>query len=191
MNRRKAIGSLLVLVGAGTVTAGGFRLRQLSQTPDLSKLVKYRPLIVALAETIIPETDTPGAKAAGVDTFIINMITDCTPLKEQNRFIEGLENVADYAIRHYELKFEECTAAEQQAIADHFEKRDRPYKGILGKISRKLVGDGFFVIMKKHTVTGYCNSMLGATRGLAYEYVPGRYQGCIPLQPGQKCWATE
>lgn len=191
MNRRKAIGGLLLLVGAGTAAVSGVKFYQLRKTPDLSKLTKYQPLIAALAETIIPETDTPGARAAHADSFIIEMITECTPVREQNRFIEGLEDVTAYALQQYHRPFEKCTDAEQQAIAGYFEKRDRPFKGLAGKVSRRLLGDSFFVIMKKNTVKGYCNSMAGATRGLAYDYVPGAYTCCLTLQPGQKSWATQ
>ncbi|PSL43756.1 gluconate 2-dehydrogenase subunit 3-like protein [Chitinophaga niastensis] len=191
MNRRKAIGSILLLAGAGTAVISGFRFHQLYKTPDLRKLSEYRALIAALAETIIPETDTPGAKAAGVDAFIINMVMDCTSKKEQNKFIEGLDEVTAYTYRKYHRSFVDSSANEQQAVAAYFEKRDRPYKGIAGKVSHKLMGDSFFIILKKYTVMGYCTSQIGATRGLAYDYVPGKYIGCVTLQPGQKCWATD
>ena len=193
MNRRKAIGSLLLLSGAGAAAWAGIRFRNLYSTPSLEKLQHdaYRELITELAETIIPATDTPGAKAAGITPFIIRMVTDCTPKKEQNRFIEGLEEVDAYARNHYKRAFVRCTAEQQAAAAAHFEKRDRPYKGIAGKISHKVLGDSFFVIMKKYTVIGYCTSMEGATRGLAYDYVPGHYTGSVLLKPGQRAWATE
>ena len=191
MNRRKAIGSIFLLAGAGAAAITGIKLRTLYRTPDLKKLPSHLPLITELAETIIPATDTPGAKAANVGPFIITMIEDCTPKKEQNVFLNGLEDVEDYAHSKYGHSFVNCSQAHRDAIAEHFEKRDRPYKGIAGKVSHKFLGDSFFTIMKKYTVMGYCNSMPGATKGMAYDYVPGRYEGCVDLQPGQKCWATE
>lgn len=191
MNRRKALSSLLLLAGAGAATWSGIRLRNLYSTPDLEKLHAHAELITELAETIIPATETPGAKAAGVSPFIIRMIEDCTPKKEQNRFIMGLDEVESYARHHYNRSFVRCNIEQREAIADHFEKRDRPYKGIAGKITHKVMGDTFFVIMKKYTVIGYCTSMEGATRGLAYDYVPGHYVGSVRLKSGQKAWATE
>lgn len=191
MNRRKAIGSLFLLAGAGAATWSGIRLRNLYNTPDLGKLKAHAALISELAETIIPATDTPGAKAAGVSPFIIRMIEDCTPKKEQNRFMMGLDEVEAYASQHYGHSFVRCSIEQRDAIADHFERRDRPFKGIAGKISHKVMGDPFFVIMKKYTVIGYCTSMEGATRGLAFDYVPGHYAGAVRLKPGQKVWATE
>ncbi|UPK67112.1 gluconate 2-dehydrogenase subunit 3 family protein [Chitinophaga filiformis] len=191
MNRRKALGNIMLLAGAGAAAWSGIRLGKLYSTPNLGKLQAHAALITELAETIIPATDTPGAKAAGVTPFIIRMIRDCTPRKEQNRFLMGLDEVEDYAKRHYNHSFARCNIEQRLAIADHFERRDRPYKGITGKISHKVMGDPFFVIMKKYTVIGYCSSMEGATRGLVYDYVPGHYAGAVRLKPGQKAWATE
>jgi len=193
MNRRKAVGSLLLLAGAGFATWSGIRLRHLYSTPPLEKLKNgaYQDLITELAEVIIPATDTPGAKAAGITPFIIRMIEDCTPKKEQNAFIQGLEDLDGYARSRYKRAFILCSEQEKENVAAHFEKRDRPFKGIAGKISHKVLGDSFFIIMKKYTVIGYCTSMQGATRGLAYDYVPGHYAGSVSLRAGQKVWATE
>ena len=47
----------------------------------------------------------------------------------------------------------------------------------------------FFRILKDYTLTGYFLSEVGATRALAYEGVPGGYQGDLPLAPNQKAWA--
>jgi hypothetical protein len=191
MNRRKAIGSILLLAGAGAAIITGVKLRALYRTPDLKKLYTHKELITELAETIIPATDTPGAKAANVAPFIISMIEDCTPQKEQNKFLNGLEDVEEYAHAKYNRSFIDCSQQERNVIADYFEKRDRSYKGIAGKVSHKLLGDSFFTILKKYTVMGYCNSLEGVTKGLAYDYVPGRYEGSVTLRSGQKCWATE
>jgi glucoside 3-dehydrogenase (cytochrome c) hitch-hiker subunit len=47
----------------------------------------------------------------------------------------------------------------------------------------------FFKILKDYTLTGYFLSEIGVTRALAYEKIPGGFQGDLPLQPGQKAWA--
>jgi hypothetical protein len=191
MNRRKAISSLLLIAGAGAVTITGIKTGTLYKTPDLVWLQSQLPLIEELAETIIPETDTPGAKTAGVAPFIVTMIKDCAPKKAQNKFLNGLKEVEKRSYSTYQHSFINCTPDQRYTILDYFEERDRPLKGIAGKISFKLFGYSFFSILKKYTVMGYCNSMTGATMGLAYQQTPGRYQGCLPLQNGQKVWALE
>jgi hypothetical protein len=191
MNRRKALRNILLLTAASTSVIAVVKLMTPQKAPDLKKLRSHEDLITEMAETIIPATSTPGAKAANVTPFIIAMIEECTPPKQQIRFIEGLDEVNRYARKNFHHPFVSCTSAEKQQIVDHFEKRDRPYKAIAGKISKRLVGDSFFTIMKAYTVNGYCNSMLGSTRGMAYDHVPGKYEGCTTLTQGQRCWATQ
>lgn len=190
MNRRKAIRNIALITGAGAATAGGFGYFKFFAKPDLSRLEEDKALIDALAETIIPETDTPGAKAAGTGSFIILMLKECTPKTAQNRFLDGLHEVRSYTDSRYGKAFEVCSVAEREAIVAHFEKRDRPMAGTAGKISRRLIGDPFFVTLKRYTILGFCSSQQGATMAMAYDLIPGPYQGCVPLQPGQKCWST-
>jgi hypothetical protein len=47
-------------------------------------------LVAEIADTIIPTTDTPGAKAAGVEKFILRVVQDCYPENSQKTFAEGL-----------------------------------------------------------------------------------------------------
>ena len=47
----------------------------------------------------------------------------------------------------------------------------------------------FFKILKDYTLTGYFLSEIGATKALAYERVPGGFQGDLPLAANQKAWA--
>ena len=79
---------------------------------------------------------------------------------------------------------------DQEAALLYFEQKGQPYKGTAGKLEARLTGRSFFRILKDYTVEGYCTSAAGATKGLAYLYIPGSFHGCIPLQPGQKGWAT-
>jgi hypothetical protein len=44
-------------------------------------------------------------------------------------------------------------------------------------------------MMKGLTVTGYFTSEIGATQALEYLPIPGKFEACIPLKPGQKAWA--
>jgi hypothetical protein len=190
MNRRKAI-SLVALTGLGTTLAGGaYKWWTLFRTPDLAYLSQNRALLDALGEAIIPTTGSPGARAAGVTDFIIAMVGDCMPRKEQNTFIGGLRDLQSWCRNKYDKPFEQCSPADQNAVLSAFEKKGRPYPGRAGKIELRLTGRPFFEMLKSYTVEGYCTSRPGATQGLVYIPVPGAYQPCIPLQPGQKAWAT-
>src|SRR5688572_9749325 len=46
-------------------------------------------LLAEIADTILPETKTPGAKAAGVGPFIAMMVADTYDSREQDLFRDG------------------------------------------------------------------------------------------------------
>jgi hypothetical protein len=191
MNRRKAIGRI-VLIGGGTAAAySGYKWYDWNKRPDLAWLNQKKALISSLAEAIIPVTDSPGAAEAGVADYIIIMVKDCTPIKAQNKFIDGLKELEDHCASLYNKPFEQCSESEKNKVLQYFEQKDKPFKGIVGKAQNKFLGKTFFTTLREYTVSGYCSSELGATKGLAYLFIPGRYEGCMPLQPGQKTWATK
>ncbi len=190
MNRRKAL-LRISLTGVGiAAAAGGYKWYSIVKTPDLSYAGNNKELISALAETILPATDTPGAREAGVDDFILKMLGHCMGRKEQNTFIEGLKDVQSHCQSRYGRVYQHCTPEQQEETMAALEKNSQPPAGTVGKIRLRLLGRPFFTILKEYTVEGYCTSRPGATRGLSYVYIPGSFHGCIPLQPGQKSWAT-
>lgn len=190
MNRRKAIGCILAAGAAGAAVFSGYTWHDWHKTPDVAYLEGRRDAIAALAETIIPAGDTPGAIEAGAHDFIIKMIRDCTDPLNANKFIDGLKELDRYCRSKYDKAYEACSKDEQVSILQHFEQKGKSYGGVLGKIQNKYTGGSFFSILKDYTVRGYCTSEPGMTRGLAYVPVPGSYHGCIPLTPGQRSWAT-
>ena len=191
MKRRTAIGRILVIGAGGGLLFSGYKWYDWNKKPDLTFLSGQQDLLTALAETIIPATDTPGAKEAEVGSYILLIIRDCTETKVQNKFIDGLKDLKSYSLSKYDKEYQQCTASQQQQILRHFEEKGRPWGGIAGKIQTRYLGATFFSTLKSLTVEGYCTSQAGATRALNYLAVPGRFQGCMPMLPGQTTWATK
>ncbi|HEV3325950.1 MAG TPA: gluconate 2-dehydrogenase subunit 3 family protein [Puia sp.] len=190
MNRRKAIGRIALTGIGGALLLGSYKWYDWTRTPDINYAEQHKELITALAATIIPATDTPGAREAGVGDFIVTMIRDCTDRMSANKFIDGLKDLGHYCQSHFDKPYEQCSEPDKQAVLHYFEEKGTPYKGIVGKAQDAFLGRSFFATLKKYTVEGYCSSEIGAAKGLRYDYIPGSYHGCIPLQPGQKAWAT-
>lgn len=159
--------------------------------PNLSLLRQKKSLIAEIAELIIPRTDTPGAKDAKVEDFIIDMIEFCSDQKTQNNFISGLQELETRSVSEYDKPFISCNPSEKLAVLVYFEKNSLYQVNILNKIRNKLIGKPFIIKFKELTVEGYCTSYQGATKGLAYDYIPVTYEACIPLQPNQHSWATK
>jgi hypothetical protein len=128
--------------------------------------------VTLLVDMILPATDSPSASEARTHEFIDAALSACATGKQQETFRAGLAAlVAD--------GFDKANASERVALLQRRAAKDvaLPYD------------DSFFKILKDYTLTGYFHSEIGATRALAYERVPGGYQGDIPLAAQQKAWA--
>jgi len=159
MNRRGFIKSLIILGGGALATYYGNKYVKSNGTPDLAYLDQNHDIIADLSETIIPKTETPGAKEA--------------------------------LVHEYNLTFSKLNKNLQIEVLSHFRDEDLNFSGNLGKVKNKIMGKSFFLILKEYTCIGYCTSMLGVTKGLAYEAIPSRYVACSKYSSGQRSWATK
>jgi hypothetical protein len=126
----------------------------------------------ALVDVILPATDSPAASAADTHYFIDLAMPACASADAQKTFRTGLDLLVG-------KRFEHLKAQEQIALVKARATKDMalPYD------------QSFFKILKDYTLTGYFLSEVGATRALAYERVPGGFQGDLPLSANQKAWA--
>ncbi|MCZ4222996.1 gluconate 2-dehydrogenase subunit 3 family protein [Pedobacter rhodius] len=190
MNRRSYLKSLAI-IGVIASSFSGYKWYQLHQSVNPRDLLDKELLIAEIAEIIIPQTDTPGAKSANVHKYIMDVIINCTDVKVQNHFIRGLNDFEDYAISSYEKPFLKCSTKEKTSIVQHFADNANYKYAILNKINNKFLGENFFSKFRNLTIEGYCRSKSGATEGLCYDYIPGNYDACIPIKINQKSWATK
>lgn len=190
MKRRKAIGTILLAGTATTITLGGYEWYSLTKVPDKNYILSKKVLLAELAETILPATDTPGAKEAGAVEFMIPFLNECTDRKTLNRFIEGLKDLESYTLAQYGKEFIHCSDTEKNNILRYYELKSAPTHSLYEKVKNRFTGYPFFVILKKYAIQGYCISEKGATIGMRYIAVPGKNLPCIPLEPNQKSWAT-
>lgn len=183
MNRRQAVSTVAVIVG-GTVVGSnllltGCKPKETKTASPTDFSAEDIALLDEVAETIIPETNTPGAKAAKVGAFMKVMVTDCYDEKNQQVFAEGLA-----ALKAKD--FMALDAAKRKELLIALDKEQKDYA------TKKKPEDPphYFKLMKDLTVQGYFTSEVGATKALRYEPVPGKYEGCIPYNKGDKAWAT-
>jgi hypothetical protein len=124
----------------------------------------------ALVDLILPATDSPAASAADTHYFIDLAIPACATPAAQKTFLACLSALGGLANLAPAAQVAQLTARAQQDMPLPYEQ-------------------SFFKILKDYTLTGYFLSEVGATQALAYERVPGGYQGDLPLAPNQKAWA--
>jgi hypothetical protein len=191
MKRRKAIGRILVAGTATMASVGGYEWYSLAKNPDREYLVSKKNLIADIAETIIPATNTPGAREAGAIDYIMRFLTECTDTKNLNRFVDGLKDFEQYCHSKFNRDFSLCSQLEKEQVLSHFEAKSSQSHTLFEKVKDKYTGIPFFHTLKKYAVHGYCISEKGASIGMNYIAVPGKYLSCIPLEPNQKAWATK
>jgi len=146
-----------VLIGAGALRSAAAQVEvegRLVTGPGHGPKIEplgWKPLLFddhqartveALAEQIIPATDTPGAKEAGVAEYIDLILNDGPP-EPRNRFLEGLGRLDGLAIRKYRSPFVRCAAGEQVELL------------------RQIQETEFFRQLKKLTIEGYYTSEAG------------------------------
>jgi hypothetical protein len=122
---------------------------------------------------------------------MIPILTECTEHKTLNRFIEGLQDLEAFTYSRYQRDFAQCSEKEKNEVLHYFEEKAQSVNTLLAKAKDKFLGRPFFETLKQYTVEGFCISENGATLALSYIPVPGKYEGCIPLEPMQRAWATK
>lgn len=140
-------------------------------------------LVATIAEHIIPETDTPGARGAGVHVFIDRMLAGHYGDDDRKRVLDGLEELDERAQRDGGRPFIKGSADEQRAMLTRVDREAfAPTAG-----PREVP---WFRTIKELTVLGYYTSEIGATQELKYVAVPDRFEGCVPLTQIGRTWAV-
>jgi hypothetical protein len=193
MDRREALRRTALLMG-GVVSAPAILgvLQGCKAKPGMAWKPEFlnenqASIVSQVAEIIIPRTDTPGAKDAGVPAFIDKMLKECYTAEDQKRFTEGLQAFNDDAKKAYGEDFWELDEEDQAAFVTKV--HDAAVQ------ESKDVDSGnrpFILMMKELTMLGFFTSEPGATQVLQYVAVPGAYHGCISVSEAGngKTWAT-
>jgi hypothetical protein len=186
MNRREAVQHISLLLG-GTIVGSTFFLNGCKSTEE--KKAAFTADDVAyldeIADTILPTTKTPGAKAAKVGAFMTVMVNDCYTEDEQKVFYDGMKKLNDFSGKTYDKKFLEITPQQRHDLLVTLDKEQKDYM----KTKKESDPSHYFRMMKELTLLGYFTSEIGCTQARRYVEVPGRYDGCVPYKVGDKAWA--
>jgi hypothetical protein len=158
-----------------------------SQTAPRTLNAHQFATVKAMAEMIIPRTDTPGASDVGVAEFIDLILTEWYDEAERTRFLSGLVDVDSRSQALCGKTFVDCSTPRQSevltALGENMAKE-------VGTRSRPLMRRGagrpanFYAMFRHLTLTAYYTSEAGATQELHFEMIPEHYQGCTeePIQ---------
>ncbi|WP_373515164.1 gluconate 2-dehydrogenase subunit 3 family protein [Persicitalea sp.] len=170
MQRRTALKNVAASVGAMMALpawASGWNSKGLKKAGLLT--TAEDAMLAEVVETIIPATDTPGAKALEVHRFVERMVADCYEPEVQKVLTEGLASLDKYSQSTFKKPFTKGTPAQRIHILEGYELGDDPK------------GKQFFSLVKNLTIQGYMNSEYVMTNLTHYEMIPGRFHGCVPV----------
>ncbi len=124
----------------------------------------------AITDTIIPKTETPGAKELGVHHLIQKIIKDCYEEAAQNAIRSGIMLTDAVAIGDYGDGFTKLSPAQRLKV--------------LKKMSTSDYADqkSFISSIKRLTIDGYMRSEYVMTNITKCEFAPNRSYGCVPVK---------
>lgn len=193
MDRRDALKQISALVGgviALPIANGFLAARSVASPPPRGAPITWAPaslnahqneLVTTIAELIIPQTNTPGAKAARVNQFVDLIVSTGFNTEEKDRFFAGMLETEAFCKEKYGRDFSVCSQPEQTKLLLALEEEFRTS----GEISLRA---NFFNMMKQFTLVGYYTSEIGATQELR-KPVMGYYPGCTPFDGTEAAWA--
>src|SRR4030088_3712615 len=117
ITRREAILRVTVLLG-GVALVGGTALltgcrEENTDAPFTPEEIAY---LDEIAETILPETSTPGAKAAKTGAFMALIVTDSYSPEERRAFRQGMHSLDKASDKAYGVPFVKATPQQRLTL---------------------------------------------------------------------------
>lgn len=221
ITRREAVARVAALLGGVALIGGsalitGCRAEKagVSSAPFTPDEIAY---LDEIADTILPTTSTPGAKAAKTGEFMARMVTDSYSLEDEKVFRAGMAKLNDASKdKNGGKTFMEATPEQRLALLKTLDKEQFDYsekhrlenlkrsKDFLAKAMQENASktesqaatqaseeppNRYFRMMKELSLLGYFTSEIGCKQAQVYEESPGKWEPCIPYKPGQKAYA--
>src|SRR6266704_2850102 len=173
MNRREAIKQVTAMLGGVALAGSSGLLTAVERAHARAATVRAQVgsftvqdvrLLDEVADTILPETKTPGATAAHVGPFMALMVTDTYEERNQGIFRDGMGKLNATAF---------MTATPEQRLAQ-LEQVDREQKTYMDA-KKDSDPPHFFRLMKELTLLGYFTSEIGCSQAMRYRETPGHF----------------
>ena len=211
MNRRELLKMIAVVTGGAVVGADVFLSGCKNET---TASMSFTDMDIAfldeVGETIIPATDTPGAKAAHIGEFMKTIVNDCYEEDDQKTFHEGMKNLDKACEKKFGHSFMKTSSADRAALLTELDKEAKAYQDKRNNFNKeqsekakqaKEKGDNnfkkermephYFTLMKQLTIWGFFTSKEVANSKLVrFNPVPGKFEGCIDYKKGDKLFLS-
>ncbi|HEV7991808.1 MAG TPA: gluconate 2-dehydrogenase subunit 3 family protein [Gemmatimonadaceae bacterium] len=187
MNRREAVARLMAITGTMAIGAElfitGCRAPGAKNRAEPFTAAELA-LLDEIGETIIPTTDSPGARSVGIGAFMTTMATQCYDDSAYTAFRRGIGEIDRASRKRHDKSFMESTPAERTALLNELDREQRKYTAEKDGSDRPH----YFRLMKELTLLGYFSSETGCTKALRYVESPGSYDGNLAYRKGDRAF---
>lgn len=123
-------------------------------------------------ETLLPKTDTPGAKDLGLPAFVQTMLKDCYEAPARENVAKTLTDLDALAGQTYQQSFSALDAVRREDLLKRLElSPDASQKEAYG-------------LLRNLAILGFTTSEYVLVNHLRYNPMPGHYHGCVPVPVG-------
>lgn len=191
IRRREAIRRVAALLGGTSLVGGSALLAACGrERPSGGAIGDFTVADIALldevADTIIPTTETPGARAARTGAFMALMVTEAYKPEDAVIFRRGVATLDALVQAAGGTRFMDAEAALRTRVLEALDREQHDHEAARAKDAPVH----WFRMVKELTLTGYFTSEIGMTQALRYVESPGRFDPCVPYTPGETSWAA-
>ena len=206
MERREALKNLgFGSMALFTSTALFGALQGCSSTPG----VAWTPVFLSsseaaqlekICEGILPKTDTPGATEAGVANHLDEALSIIYKNREAEFFKRGMAVFVERFGSNSEVKFNKANTDQVTDVINNYFQKYKADESILKNYRDSFDDEGqktddfletyFVTNVVDSTFWSYFTSELVGKEVMAYDPIPGKYDGCVPYEKGQKSWSS-
>jgi hypothetical protein len=148
VTRREAVQRVILMLGGVTLVGGSSLLtaceRERPAVADGAGIAKFTADDIAfldeIAETILPETKTPGAKAAKTGAFMALMVTDGYDARDQKIFRDGMRKVDEESQKANNVPFMSATPQQRLAVLEKLDREQKAHSDARERARRKARG---------------------------------------------------
>ena len=177
LDRRALLRSAIMLVGGAVAAKPAMALVQAAAAAPRFFTAEEFALLDEVAAIMIPKTDTPGAREAGVPGYVDALMSDWAAPVTAQKIRDVLGRIDAAAQSGFGGPLLALPAERRFAAVEAFD-------------AEAMASDREYRRLKELVLLTYYLSEVGATQELRYELVPGAWEASIPLKPGQPAWAA-
>ena len=212
------LGGVALIGGSALVTGcrdeNGNKTDNSSFTPFTQQEIAF---LDEVADTILPTTSTPGAKAAKTGAFMALIVTDSYKPEDQKIFRDGMQKLDQRSHEMNKVSFMEATPQQRLSLLEVLDRERKAQDDARDEAEKKKKAEAvlrdqrqeasketeanpaaaitadppthYFRMMKELALFGYFTSEIGMTQAQRYVESPGRWDPCIDYKPGERSWA--